>query len=141
MCFYILQNYYFNKNCIFFFKICYCTSFHHKVKVSLCLPTYHVVSFTPQLLYPQGKSPQYPLDRRLDGAHIESGHSGEEENSLPCQKSNPGHPAHSLVSILIELSQFLYIICMCIIPVGGWITCSVTKINHAYLTICLPNFS
>jgi len=26
-----------------------------------------VVSFTPQLLYPQGKSPWYPLDRRLSG--------------------------------------------------------------------------
>jgi len=24
-----------------------------------------VVSFMPQLLYPQGKSPWYPLDRRL----------------------------------------------------------------------------
>jgi hypothetical protein len=26
-----------------------------------------VVSFTPRPLYPQGKSPWYPLDRRLDG--------------------------------------------------------------------------
>jgi hypothetical protein len=26
-----------------------------------------VVSFTPQLLYPRGKSRQYPLDRRLGG--------------------------------------------------------------------------
>jgi len=26
-----------------------------------------LVSFMPQLLYPQGKSPWYPLDRRLAG--------------------------------------------------------------------------
>jgi len=27
-----------------------------------------VVSFTPRMLYPQGKSPPYPLDRWLGGA-------------------------------------------------------------------------
>jgi hypothetical protein len=29
-----------------------------------------VVSFTPQPLYPQGKSPWYPLDRRLGGPPV-----------------------------------------------------------------------
>jgi hypothetical protein len=29
-----------------------------------------VVSFMPQLLYPQGKSPWYPLDRRLVGSRV-----------------------------------------------------------------------
>jgi len=68
------------------------TLFHiSKTKLSLCLIKYHamktywgveiqlhtffdlgtrwrwVVSFTPQPLYPQGKSPWYPLDRRLGG--------------------------------------------------------------------------
>jgi len=33
------------------------------------------------LLYPQGKAPQYPLDRRLSGPQSQSGHSGEEKNS------------------------------------------------------------
>jgi hypothetical protein len=33
-----------------------------------------VVSFTPQPLYPQGKSPLYPLDRRLSGPQSRSGH-------------------------------------------------------------------
>jgi hypothetical protein len=28
-----------------------------------------VVSFTPRPLYPQGKSPLYPLDRRLGGLY------------------------------------------------------------------------
>jgi hypothetical protein len=32
-----------------------------------------VVSFTPRPLYPQGKSPQYPLDRRLGGPQNRSG--------------------------------------------------------------------
>jgi hypothetical protein len=46
---------------------------------------------------------QYPLERRLRGHHSQSGHSGKEEKS--CQKSNPGHLACSLVTILTELSQ------------------------------------
>jgi hypothetical protein len=40
-----------------------------------------VVSFTPQSLYPQGKSPWYPLDRRLAGPQSSSGHGGEGKNS------------------------------------------------------------
>jgi hypothetical protein len=30
---------------------------------------------------PQGKSPRYPLDRRLDGPQNRSGRGGEEKNS------------------------------------------------------------
>jgi len=44
-----------------------------------------VVSFTPRPLYPQGKSPWYPLDRRLGGPQSCSGHGGEE---LPDIMSN-----------------------------------------------------
>jgi hypothetical protein len=78
-----------------------------KVKLSLCLTKHHgmktywrsggiaprildlgtrwrwVVSFTPRPLYPQGKSPCYPLDRRLGGPQKRSGHGGEEKNSQP----------------------------------------------------------
>jgi hypothetical protein len=36
-----------------------------------------VVSFTPQLLYPQRTSSWYPLDRRLGGPQSQSGCSGE----------------------------------------------------------------
>jgi hypothetical protein len=44
-----------------------------------------MVNFTPWLLYPQGKSPWYPLDRRLCGTQSWSGCGGEEKNfqSLP----------------------------------------------------------
>jgi hypothetical protein len=45
-----------------------------------------VVSFTPRPLYPQGKSPWYPLDRELGGPQSQFGHGGEEKNSQP-------HPA------------------------------------------------
>jgi len=49
-----------------------------------------VVSFTHQLLWPQGKSPWYPLDRRLGGPQRWSGCSGEERDSQPPPKSKPG---------------------------------------------------
>jgi len=35
-----------------------------------------VVSFTPRPLCPQGKSPWYPLDRRLAGLQSRSGRGG-----------------------------------------------------------------
>jgi hypothetical protein len=40
-----------------------------------------VVSFRSRPLYLQGKSPQYPLDRRLGGPQSQSGHGAEEKNS------------------------------------------------------------
>jgi len=41
-----------------------------------------VASLTPRPLYPWGKSPQYPLDRGLDGPQNQFGRGGEEKNSL-----------------------------------------------------------
>jgi hypothetical protein len=41
------------------------------------------VSFMPWPLYPQGKSPWYPLDRRLSGPQNHSGHGSEEKNCQP----------------------------------------------------------
>jgi hypothetical protein len=48
-----------------------------------------VVSFMPQLLFSQGKSPQYPLDRRLGRPQSWSGHSGEVKNSWPSPGLKP----------------------------------------------------
>jgi hypothetical protein len=42
-----------------------------------------VLNFTPQPFYPQGKSPWYPLDRRLAGPQRRSGRGGEEKNVQP----------------------------------------------------------
>jgi hypothetical protein len=40
-----------------------------------------VVSFTSRPLYSQGKSPWYPLDRRLGGSQSRSEGGDEEKNS------------------------------------------------------------
>jgi hypothetical protein len=39
--------------------------------------------------YPQGKSPCYPLDKRLDGLQRRSGRGGNETNSQPLQGLEP----------------------------------------------------
>jgi len=39
-----------------------------------------VVNLTSQPLYPSGKSPQHPLNRRLGGLQSQSGHFSEEIN-------------------------------------------------------------
>jgi hypothetical protein len=53
-----------------------------------------VVSFTPQLLSPLGKSPQYSLYRRLVGPQSPL-YTVIRRISCPCRESNPGSPAHS----------------------------------------------
>jgi hypothetical protein len=52
-----------------------------------------VVSFTPRPLYSQGKSPCYPLDRRLGGPQNRSGRGGEDKNSQGLPELE--HPARS----------------------------------------------
>jgi hypothetical protein len=47
-----------------------------------------MVSFTPQPLYPQGKSPRYLLDRRLSGPQSRSGRLGEEKILDPTRTLN-----------------------------------------------------
>jgi len=44
-----------------------------------------VVSYTTLPLYPKGKSPWYPLDRRLDESQSRSRRGGEKKNSQPLQ--------------------------------------------------------
>jgi hypothetical protein len=40
-------------------------------------------------LYPQEKSPWYPLDRRLGGPQSRSGRDGKEKNSQPLPRLEP----------------------------------------------------
>jgi hypothetical protein len=47
-----------------------------------------VVNFTPRPLYPRGKSPRYPLDRRLGGPQSQSGRFGEMKILDPHRDSN-----------------------------------------------------
>jgi hypothetical protein len=53
------------------------------------------VRFMPLLLYPQGKSLLYPVDRGWVGPRA-SLHAVENIKILHCRESNPGHPACSL---------------------------------------------
>jgi len=57
-----------------------------------------VVSFTSWLLYTQGKSLQYPLDRRVGGPQSQIGCGGEEKKSHYCPSRNWTLfiPTHSL---------------------------------------------
>jgi len=48
-----------------------------------------MVSFTPRPLYPEGKRPWYPLDRRLGESQSCYGGDGEEEKSLPLPEVEP----------------------------------------------------
>jgi hypothetical protein len=59
-----------------------------------------VVSFTPRPLYPQGKSPWYPLDRRMGGPQSRSGRGGDEKNSQPLPELEP--PDHNIKMNLNE---------------------------------------
>jgi hypothetical protein len=62
--------------------------------LDLCKRWRWAVSFTPQPLYPRGKSPRYPLDRRLGGPQSRSGHSGKETNlTLPGIEPRASDPA------------------------------------------------
>jgi len=56
---------------------------------------------------PLGRSPRYPLNRRLAGPQSSPG-CGDEEKSLSCpyQESNSGHSFCSLVIVLMELLKY-----------------------------------
>jgi hypothetical protein len=64
-----------------------------------------MVSLTPRPVYTRGKSPRYPLDRRLGGPQNRSALYGEENNILPCREWNPDRLAHSLSAKLIQLPR------------------------------------
>jgi hypothetical protein len=49
-----------------------------------------MASFTLRHLYPQEKSHQCPLDRRLGGPQNRYEHGGEEKILSPRRESNPG---------------------------------------------------
>jgi hypothetical protein len=68
-----------------------------------------VVSFTPRPLYPQGKSPCYPLDRRLGVPQSRSGRSGEEKNSQPLPEFEPPIIQPVAQPYTTELSRLLAI--------------------------------
>jgi hypothetical protein len=56
-------------------------------------------------IYPWGKSPGYPLDRRLGRSQSHYVHCGVEKNLLPLQGIKPQPSSLQLVAIPTELSQ------------------------------------
>jgi hypothetical protein len=67
-----------------------------------------LVSFTPRLLYFQGKNPWYPLDRRLGGLQSRSGRGGEDKNSEPQPGLEPRIIQPVAQRYTTELPQLLY---------------------------------
>jgi hypothetical protein len=69
-----------------------------------------VVSFTPMPLYHRGKSPRYPLDRRLGAPQSQFRRCGGEKISCHCQQSNPGRQpvARRLSTELSLLQNYLF---------------------------------
>jgi len=57
----------------------------------------------PWLLYPQGMSLWYSLDKRLVGPRDDLDAMANRKESLPLSEIKPGHLAQGLVSILIKL--------------------------------------
>jgi hypothetical protein len=71
-------------------------------------------SYSSTNFQPWGKSTRYPLDRRLGGSQSQSATRGKEKNLCSCQKLNPGLPAHSLITVLTELTWLLMVTYMCV---------------------------
>jgi hypothetical protein len=66
-----------------------------------------VVSFTPRLLYPKGKRPWYPLDRRPGAPQSLSGRGGEENNSQSLPGVEPAIIQTIAQCYTTELSRLL----------------------------------
>jgi hypothetical protein len=65
-----------------------------------------------QLLYLEGKSPSAHWKGGWVSPRIVLDVVAKRKNSCPCQKSNPNHPAHELVTIMIELSPLIGDMCL-----------------------------
>jgi hypothetical protein len=78
--------------------------------------TRHYMEMSGQLhapaALPQGKSPWYPLDRRLGGPLRPSGHGGEEKNSQPLSGLEPPiiQPVAQSYTLSYPGSIYIYII-------------------------------
>jgi len=62
-----------------------------------------VVSFMHRLLNPRGKSPRYPLYRKLVGPQSRSGHDGREIKFLPLPRIEVWSSVGNSATILAEL--------------------------------------
>jgi hypothetical protein len=103
-----------------------------------------VVNFTPRTLYPRGKSPRYPLDRRLGGSQSRSGLFGEEKILYPTgiRTLNSWSSSPQLVAMPTTLSrlQNKYTLLEKIKLVNVMISRIVIKVNN-FFCVCVENTS
>jgi hypothetical protein len=62
----------------------------------------------PAALYPRGKDPRYPLDKRLGGPQSWSGHGLDGKSSLPLPGIKPRSPCRPVHR------QIYLCVCMCV---------------------------
>lgn len=62
-----------------------------------------VISFTSRPLYPQGKNPRHPLDKRLGGNQNRSGRLEKTQTSCTCRDSTRDRPTCGLIALAITL--------------------------------------
>jgi hypothetical protein len=60
------------------------------------------VSFTPRPLYPQGKSPWYPLDRRLGGSESRSGRGVKRKIPSPRRESKSSKRQDAVLRVSLK---------------------------------------
>jgi hypothetical protein len=70
--------------------------------LDLCTSWSWAVSFMPRPLYRRGKSPQYPLDRRLGGPLSRSGRREEEKMAIPTTLSRLLGPSKGVSTKILE---------------------------------------
>jgi hypothetical protein len=85
-----------------------------------------VVSFTHRPLYLRGKSPLYPLDRRLDGPQSRSGRRGEDTNLAPTGTRTPTPGRASRIQSLYRLRY----------PGSLVFSCNVLTLNNVIMRGC-----
>jgi hypothetical protein len=86
-----------------------------------------VVSFTPLPLYSQGKSPRYPLDRRLSEPQSRSGRFGEEKILDPTGTRTPNPQSSSPQPVAIPTTlprrpRTYILVEICTTYYVGWVT-------------------
>jgi hypothetical protein len=97
-----------------------------------------VVSFTHRPLYHQGKSPWYPLDKRLPGAQCRSGRNGEEKNSQPLPGLEPPIIQPVAQRYTTELSWLMLQLCS-ILEIETAQPLSILKKNSFFFSFCYNN--
>jgi hypothetical protein len=101
-----------------------------------------VVNFTLRPLYPQGKNPWYPLNRRLGGTQSRSGHGGVEENSQPLPRLKPPifqpvvqRHTTEIIIIIIIIIIILLLLLLLLYNESFFVNINVKTLQHVELMV------